>query len=191
MLGEVLAALSEALGRAGARWYLFGAQAGILYGVPRLTADVDATAEFPLDRAEELAGLLQRAGFEVRVADLEDFVARTRVIPLTHSPTAIPVDLVLAGAGLEEEFLSRARLIDVDGVSVPVIAPDDLIVTKLLAGRPKDLEDVRIVLAQQRSAVDLDRVRALLGQLDAALDRRDLVASLEAVVDEAKRTGFE
>ncbi len=191
MLGEVLAALSEALGRAGARWYLFGAQAGILYGVPRLTADVDATAEFPLDRAEELAGLLQRAGFEVRVADLDDFVARTRVIPLTHSPTAIPVDLVLAGAGLEEEFLSRARLIDVDGVSVPVIAPDDLIVTKLLAGRPKDLEDVRIVLAQQRSAVDLDRVRALLGQLDAALDRRDLVASLEAVVDEAKRTGFE
>src|SRR6266567_6226090 len=125
MLGEVLAALSEALGRAGARWYLFGAQAGILYGVPRLTADVDATAEFPLDRAEELAGLLQRAGFEVRVADLDDFVARTRVIPLTHSPTAIPVDLVLAGAGLEEEFLSRARLIDVDGVSVPVIAPDD------------------------------------------------------------------
>src|SRR5690348_11762717 len=39
---EVLSTLAPVLARWG-RWYLFGAQAVILYGVPRLSADVDVT----------------------------------------------------------------------------------------------------------------------------------------------------
>lgn len=30
--------------KAGIRWYLFGAQAAIIWGSPRLSADVDVTA---------------------------------------------------------------------------------------------------------------------------------------------------
>ena len=39
---ELLAALSRVISRWG-RWYVFGAQAVIAYGVPRLSADVDVT----------------------------------------------------------------------------------------------------------------------------------------------------
>jgi hypothetical protein len=39
---ELLSALSPVLSRWG-RWYVFGAQAVITYGVPRLSADVDVT----------------------------------------------------------------------------------------------------------------------------------------------------
>ena len=38
-------------------------------------------------------------------------------------------------------------MIDVEGVQVPVASPEDLIVMKILAGRAKDLEDVRTLLA--------------------------------------------
>jgi hypothetical protein len=38
----MLGALSAVLSRWG-RWYVFGAQAVIAYGVPRLSADVDVT----------------------------------------------------------------------------------------------------------------------------------------------------
>lgn len=189
MIGDALGALAKALNEAGIRWYLFGAQAGILYGVPRLTADVDATADYPIERADELVRLLGGAGFQARVGDVATFVRRTRVIPLTHAPSGIPVDLVLAGVGLEQEFLGRVRLMDLDGVAVSVIAPDDLIVTKVLAGRPKDLEDVQAVLTQQAGALDLDRVRRILGALDRALDRADLVASLENLVEASRREG--
>ena len=39
---ELLTALAPVLARWG-RWYVFGAQAVIVYGVPRLSADVDVT----------------------------------------------------------------------------------------------------------------------------------------------------
>lgn len=91
MTGDAIAALHDVLGHAGIRSYLFGAQAALLHGVPRLTADVDATAEFPLDRAEELSRLLMEGGFAVRVGDVQAFVRRTRVIPLTHIASGVPV----------------------------------------------------------------------------------------------------
>jgi hypothetical protein len=55
--------------------------------------------------------------------DVDGFVARTRVLPFVHEATQLPLDLVLAGSGLEEEFLSRARLLDLGGAVVPVLSP--------------------------------------------------------------------
>jgi hypothetical protein len=47
--------LSTAFGAIGVRWYWFGAQAAILYGAARLTADVDvtSTAAFSRDRRRD------------------------------------------------------------------------------------------------------------------------------------------
>ena len=39
-LAEVLGALSDAFGQIGADWYLFGAQAAVVYGAARTTVDV-------------------------------------------------------------------------------------------------------------------------------------------------------
>jgi hypothetical protein len=105
-----------------------------------------------VERAEELALLLAAAGFEPRVADVAAFALRTRVIPLTHAPSGVPIDLVLAG-------------------------------------RAKDLEDVRGVLRQQGANLDMDRIRRLLGLLETALDRTDLLPALEAAVNESRGDG--
>ena len=63
----------------------------------------------------------------------------------------VPLDVVLSGPGLDDEFLARAIEVDFDGTPVPVISPEDLIITKVLAGRPKDLEDIRGVLRERAS----------------------------------------
>jgi hypothetical protein len=47
----------------------------------------------------------------------------------------MPLDIVLAGSGLEGEFLDRARLIDIGGARVPIIDAADLIVATILAAR--------------------------------------------------------
>ncbi|HEY5617144.1 MAG TPA: hypothetical protein VIK60_04325 [Vicinamibacterales bacterium] len=46
-VAELLADLATALDEAGVAWYLFGAQAAILHGAARLTADVDVTVRWP------------------------------------------------------------------------------------------------------------------------------------------------
>ena len=99
----LLADLSKVLARWGP-WYVFGAQAVIAYGVPRLSADVDVTLRLSPDDPERFAADMHAAGFTLRVDD-PDFVRRTRVMPFVHLSTAMPVDVVLAASGLEDEFL--------------------------------------------------------------------------------------
>src|SRR5207247_11203038 len=84
-VAELLGALGAVLDRLGVGWYLFGAQAALLYGAARLTADVDVTVDLGPRAASALVAALTAAGFELRVrADLDAFSARTRVVPLVH-----------------------------------------------------------------------------------------------------------
>ena len=178
-VADLLRALARVLPSWCDGWFLFGAQAVQVWGTPRLSADVDVTIR---PRSQDLGPFLaamREAGFSARVPDPEGFARTTRVLPLLHDESHIPVDAVLAGLGPEEEFLARVRVVSIDGVSVPVISPEDLVVTKVLAGRPKDLEDVRGVLRQSSERFDDARVRALLRTLEEALGRSDLVSVYE------------
>jgi hypothetical protein len=144
-----------------------------------LTADLDITVAAEPEQVPELVSSLEAAGLRLRVSPSDDFVRRTRVLPFVHQGTGLPVDVVLAGPGLEEEFLAAARELDLAGVAVPVISPEDLVVTKILAGRPKDLDDVQSILREQRAVLDLDRCRRFLALLEEALARSDLLPALD------------
>jgi hypothetical protein len=93
---------------------------------------------------------------------------------LVHERSSLALDLVLSGPGLEDLFLQRAIPVDVSGASIPFISPEDLIVTKVLAGRPKDLDDIRGVLAERGDLVKVDQVRDTLALLEDALGQSDL-----------------
>ncbi len=175
---DVFAALATAFDRAGVPWYLFGAQAAILYGSARLSADVDVTVDLGGASASVLDAPLAAAGFTSRGASPEQ-IAATRVLPVTHAPSAIPVDIVIAGPGLEELFLARAGHVDVGGARIPVARAEDVVAMKLLAGRPKDLEDVCAILGARAGSIDLAIVRETVALLEGALDRNDLTRALD------------
>ena len=177
---ELLTALSKVLSNWG-RWYVFGAQAVIAYGVPRLSADVDVTLDLAPQEPERFVRDMESAGFTLRVQDA-DFVRRTRVLPFVHVATGMPLDVVLAGSGLEDEFLDRARATDLGGFSVPLIDPEDLIIAKLLAGRPKDIEDARGVWRLRGPTLDAERIRRILRLLEGALSQSDLLSGFETIV---------
>lgn len=177
-VGELLRSLTRVMSEQDLRWYLFGAQAAIIWGSPRLSADVDVTATVELDATGSFIQAMERHGFD-NLCDDPDYVARTRVLPFVHRRTRMPLDVVLAGPGLEEDFLARAVPVNIRDLTIPVISPEDLIVTKVLAGRPKDIEDVRGVIRERRAAIDAERVRTVLRLIERALDRSDLLSVFE------------
>lgn len=177
---ELLEALSLVLARWGG-WYLFGAQAVIAHGVPRLSADVDVTLRMVPDDPKRFVREMADAGFDLAVNDPE-FVVRTRVMPFIHRATGMPLDVVLAGSGLEDEFLARAKPVDIGGAIVPLIDVEDLIIAKVLAGREKDLEDARNLWRVRARDVDPERIRRILQLLEEALGQADLVPAFEAIV---------
>lgn len=114
------------------------------------------------------------AQFEPRFGD-SHFLEHTRVIPVAHTATGIPVDLVLGGPGLEEAFAARAQRRIVEGVDLPVASAEDIVVMKILATRPKDLEDVAAVLSAQHASFDATYTRHTLVVLEQALGQSDLL----------------
>ena len=179
-LTDALRALSAAMTVTGARWYVFGAQAVAVRGAPRATQDIDVTIDAAGVDVAALRQALSARGFEDRHPELADeLMVSGRVLVLRHE-SGMDLDLVLAGPGLEQLFLSRATPESLAGVTVPVASATDLVVMKLLSGRGKDLDDVRSVLAG--GGVDVDEARSLLEQLEAALGQSDLVPALDAAL---------
>lgn len=186
-VAEALAALTRALARFNTSWYLFGAQAALLYGAARLTADVDITVLLGNRQTVELARALEKAGFRLRVRDIDSFVAKTRVLPFLHPRSGMPIDIVLAGPGLEELFFRRRRRRSIEGISVPVASPEDIVAMKVLAGRGKDEDDVVAIVAAQRR-LKLERIRETLDTLERALGQSDLSPRFETLLARARGT---
>ena len=186
---DLLADLVAALDNAKVLWYLFGAQAAILYGAARLTADVDVTVRLPDDMSHAmLAAIVERHGFRQRIAD-PAFIERTSVVPFVHVPTTMPLDIVIAGPGIEDLFFDRVVVREIDGVRIRVASPEDLTVMKVLAGRPKDLDDVVAILAAAREEIDIGYVRGTLRLLEEALAQSDLVPVFEQILHRARGIG--
>lgn len=183
-VAETLRALASVLNASRAPWYVFGAQAVAVRGAPRATQDIDVTVIIKPGRVPQLAEALERAGLTHRFPAIKDqLLAEASVLPFTHA-SGMEVDLVIGASGLEELTASRATPVPIDGVEVPVASPTDLVVMKVLAGRGKDLDDVRSVIAGGQ--VDLDEARDLLRQLEEALDQSDLLVRLDEAADDAE-----
>lgn len=183
---DALAALDAAFRSLGLRWYVFGAQAAIVHGAARVTKDVDVTVDPGAHAPAAVLDTLLAAGFASRASDARTLAETSRILPLVHRASGMPVDVALAGQGLEEAFLDNAREATIAGVRVPVAAPEDIVTMKLLAARPTDREDVVAILRAQRARFDERRVRTMLAELEAALDQSDLLPALDDALRRAR-----
>ena len=182
----LLADFQRACAELNVGWYLFGAQAALLYGSPRLTADADITVLLGSVPTPAFAKTLEVNGFDLRTGN-EAFVRATRVLPVVHRSTTFPADVVLGGPGLEEAFLERAPIRAIHGLRVPVAAAEDLVAMKVLAGRRKDQEDIVAILSAQSGKLDLTLIRKTLADLSEALAQDDLLPLFERLFEAATR----
>jgi hypothetical protein len=138
-----LEALRDVLDPLGIRWVLIGALAANRYRVTtRLTQDVDLL----LFDAGAGLGALERAlgetGWSVRRASPGGEILRLR------HPQLGAADLILASTDYERRAIARARPEALaPGGEVLVLAPEDVVVMKLIAGRAQDVADVEAILA--------------------------------------------
>jgi hypothetical protein len=142
-VAEVLGDLSKALRDLRIDWYVFGAQALVLRGFPRATADLDVTVLLGATPTSRLVAVLGRRGFKPGLGDAA-FVAATRVLPVIHKSTGFPVDIVLGGPGLEERFASAAERMKVGRLLVPVAATTHLVVMKVLSSLPYGIAQLHL-----------------------------------------------
>jgi hypothetical protein len=184
-LAELFSDLKAVFAATSSPWYLFGAQAAIIHGASRMTADVDVTVMLGDCPLTSLVEALTNGKFELRASNVTEFAAQTRIVPVVHVKSGILVDIVLGGSRLEEQFELRARQHDIDNIKVPVASSEDLITMKILSGREKDLDDALAIITAQIEKLDIQHIQTTLGTLEDILDRSDLLTTLEYLIQRA------
>ncbi|WP_197455699.1 nucleotidyltransferase [Stieleria neptunia] len=86
--------------------------------------------------------------------------------------------LAIGLSGFEKEIVERADPIIVEGHEIFVATPEDLIVLKVLAGRQRDLQDVKGIVEIQGERLDWGYCLAAAKRLESAVDV-DLVQQVE------------
>jgi len=151
---QFIADLGRGIAERGFPYMLIGGQAVLLHGRPRLTEGIDiAVGLGPADHSGVLE-LCDHLGLTPLPEDIANFVKETYVLPARHEDTGMRVDFIFSTTPYEKHAIERSQQVAVGGVAISFATAEDLIIHKLFAGRPRDLEDATGVV--QRKGRDLD-----------------------------------
>jgi hypothetical protein len=141
---------------------------------------VSTTVRGDAIEAGALLGHLRAQRIEPRIPDALRFAEENLVLLLRHQSSGVDLDLSFAWTSFEHEAIATASPVSYGSVVAPMATAQSLVVFKLIAGRPKDLEDVAALLTLHP---ELDRVgmRRQLSELAALAEAPELAQRLEQV----------
>jgi hypothetical protein len=126
-LGELVSRLD----RAGIAYMLTGSLAMAYYARPRMTRDIDVVVAMPHENAAGLAGALSDVFFVDADAMVEAF-RHCRPCNVLHLATLVKVDLIPRKPGeFRETEFARRRNVEISGIELWIVSPEDLVLAKL------------------------------------------------------------
>ncbi len=150
LLGEVFAARSI-------RYALVGGLATVMRGRPRFTQDVDLLLDVPQLALPGLLNELAEMGFTFDAATVIREYVREHLTALRYGP--VRIDWLKPVLPLYAHTLAEASLLTwTEGHQLRVARVEGLILTKLVAFRPQDQQDIETLLIANRNEIDLDLI---------------------------------
>lgn len=174
----VLSSLAEWFSDQNVSYAIIGGVAIGLIAQPRETQDIDAVAWIDLIDLPILLKSAADFGFVSRLADPQSFAENSRMVLLTHTESGLSVDVSCGALAFEREMIDRSIEFKIDKLILKVATPEDLLITKAVAHRGKDLIDIENLLTVY-SDLDLSRVRYWVKQFADVLEMPELLTDLD------------
>jgi hypothetical protein len=143
------------LNTAHVEYLVFGGLAVILYGVGRVTWDVDLIVHLTVSNVKRLAQALHQIGFKPRVpadpaglADPKirrDWIEKKGMKVYSFIDDQFPprnVDVMVRPPKDFGALYERCKIVEVRGVPIPLVPVQTLVKLKRAAGRLQDMQDV-------------------------------------------------
>ncbi|MCM8766558.1 MAG: nucleotidyl transferase AbiEii/AbiGii toxin family protein [Candidatus Omnitrophica bacterium] len=148
---------------------VIGGQALLIYGEPRLTRDIDITLGIGIEGLEKIKNLAEKLTLKTLIDNPDQFVKNTMVLPLIDQKSGIRIDFIFSFSLYEKQAIERAVEIKFGKISVKFASLEDLVIHKIIAGRNRDIEDVKILLLKNPS-YDVNYIVKWLREFDKSLN---------------------
>lgn len=149
--------IAERLTGAGIDYMMTGSMAMAVYATPRMTRDVDLVVAVDRAHVDTLVGLFE-ADCYIDRGTVAEAIDSLGMFSIVHNEWIIKADFIVRKHGpyRRTEF-ERRRQVEVEGTQLNVVAPEDLILSKLAWGQQTESElqrrDVRGIIS---AVADLD-----------------------------------
>jgi predicted nucleotidyltransferase len=162
MIERLISRIAQHLDKDKIPYMIIGGQAVLLYGTPRLTRDIDITLGIDTDKLLLIKRICRRLRLKILPENPEDFVRQTSVFPAEDVRLRIRVDFIFSFTPYERQALKRTRRVLMNGYFVKFASCEDVIIHKMFAGRPVDMEDTRNMLIKNKNKLDIKYIKKWL-----------------------------
>lgn len=177
-LARLLKQLAETLDRAAIPYMIIGGQAVLLHGRIRVTDDVDLTLGLDASQAARFLQVAAEVPLRPMVANAVEFVQQCYVLPTWAEDPGMRVDFAFSFSPYERQAIARSVVHDEEGYPVRFATAEDLVIHKLFAGRPQDIQDVEGIIGRQGGKLDRPYLRRWIKQFSQLEGKGHLSAQL-------------
>lgn len=125
---------------------MIGGQALLIYGEPRLTKDIDIIMGVVIEELGKVKSAVEDIGLKILIDNAQDFVKKTMVLPVINEGSGIRVDFIFSFSPYERQAIARSRNVSLGRRCVKYASFEDLVIHKVIAGRARDIEDLKSIL---------------------------------------------
>jgi hypothetical protein len=169
MFEILLLKIGAALNKLKLDYMIIGSQAAFLPGEPGLTKDIDVILAADTDQLSIVLNLLKKLNLKVLVDESDVFTKKTKVLPVAENSSGIRIDFIFSSSEYEKTAISRAVTVKYGKTAIKLASIEDLIIHKIIAGEPKDIENVKSILFRN-SEFDKKYIKKWLGEFDKTFD---------------------
>jgi len=147
-----------------------GIAAGVL-GEPRVTGDVDIDIQLDKDDISDFLNKAKKAGFRFDKKKCSKRARKTSVFQINYGD--FHIDFIIASIDLERETFKRKKIVRLYNTKAFFPTPEDLILLKIIPGRPQDILDAEKIIIRHKKKLDINYLEKWAQRLsDEAEDMR-------------------
>jgi hypothetical protein len=117
-----------------------GAYALAVHGLPRATGDLDLWISPTQPNARRVWRALANFGAALDAVTEEDFSVPDTVVQIGRAPRRVDVLTAIDGVEFGAAWDDRV-MVEIEGMTLPVLSREHLIINKRASGRPQDIAD--------------------------------------------------
>ncbi|MBI4212356.1 MAG: nucleotidyltransferase [Deltaproteobacteria bacterium] len=133
-------------------YFILGGVAVGFLGESRFTHDLDLDIFLPKSEIKDFIAKAKKSSFTINrvqtIKDVQTFGS------FKMSFENVPIDCILASTALEQSALERRQKIEAFDTEIYIPSPEDLILLKIIPGRPKDLVDAESIVTRYSKKLD-------------------------------------
>jgi predicted nucleotidyltransferase len=171
MFEKLLKKLASTLKDHNIPYMIIGGQAVLVYGEPRLTKDIDVTLGIGPDFWEKIKHPIEKIGLKILTENPQEFVKKTFVLPTEDPDSGFRVDFIFSITPYEALAIERAITVQIEDVEIKFTSLEDLVIHKMFAGRPRDIEDI-INILEKNPYFDKKYILKWLKKFDLSLSKK-------------------